>query len=248
MLWDVDHTLLNAGGLAPSIYREVFRDLFGHDPAGLAPMAGRTERAIILDTLAMAGVPDPPRHVDSFVAALTERAPSLRARFAARGHALPGAADALAALAGHPDGPAGAAGRAASSSRGHPRQMVQSVLTGNVRAVAEAKLAAVGLARYLDLSVGAYGEYHEVRAELVHLARRQAKAGYGADFGGTATVLVGDTPLDVAAALAAGARVVGIATGGSSVAELAAAGASAVLPDLTDTRAVLAAVLDGAGL
>jgi uncharacterized protein YbjT (DUF2867 family) len=35
---------------------------------------------------------------------------------------------------------------------------------------------------------------------------------------------------------------VAVATGGSTVAELAAAGADCVLPDLTDTAAVLAAL------
>ena len=55
-------------------------------------------------------------------------------------------------------------------------------------------------------------------------------------------MLVGDTPLDVEAALAAEARVVAVATGSYSAAELAAAGADVVLPDLTDTARVLAAV------
>ena len=54
--------------------------------------------------------------------------------------------------------------------------------------------------------------------------------------------MVGDTPLDVEAALAAGARVVAVATGSYAAAELAAAGAHVVLPDLTDTAVVLAAI------
>jgi phosphoglycolate phosphatase-like HAD superfamily hydrolase len=224
VLWDIDYTLLNAGGVGRVAYVSVFRDLFGRDPQGLASMAGRTERAIIGETLAMAGISDPARHVDEFVAELTRRAPDLRAMFAARGHALPGASEALAAVAALGPG------------------VVQSVLTGNVPAIAEAKLAAFGLDGYLDLDVGAYGDHHEVRAELVHLARRRARAAYGRDFGGTATVLVGDTPLDVAAALATGARAVGVATGGSTAAELAAAGADAVLPDLADTCAVVTAI------
>jgi phosphoglycolate phosphatase-like HAD superfamily hydrolase len=137
---------------------------------------------------------------------------------------LPGASEALAAVTALGPG------------------VVQSVLTGNVPAIAEAKLAAFGLDGYLDLEVGAYGDHHEVRAELVHLARRRARAAYRRDFGGTATVLVGDTPLDVAAALATGARAVGVATGGSTAAELAAARADAVLPDLADTCAVVTAI------
>jgi phosphoglycolate phosphatase-like HAD superfamily hydrolase len=53
---------------------------------------------------------------------------------------------------------------------------------------------------------------------------------------------VGDTPLDVEAARVAGARAVAVASGEFSVAELTAAGPDAVLPSLTDTAAVLAAI------
>ena len=116
------------------------------------------------------------------------------------------------------------------------------MLTGNIRALAEVKLGALGLRDLLDLDIGAYGDAHEVRSELVHVARARAAAATGADFGGESTVLVGDTPLDVAAALATGARAVGVATGDYSEADLAAAGAHAVLPNLTDTPRVLAAI------
>ena len=122
----------------------------------------------------------------------------------------------------------------------------QSVLTGNIRSVAEVKLAALGLREWLDLCIGAYGDDHEDRTELVHVARRRAAAVHGrsaAAFGGTATVVIGDTPLDISAALAAGARAVGVATGSHPADDLAMAGADAVLPDLTDTAVVLRALL-----
>jgi phosphoglycolate phosphatase-like HAD superfamily hydrolase len=228
VLWDVDHTLINAGGASPALYVAVYRELFGGELPGVAQMAGRTDRAIIQETLREAGVSDPAGHVDRFIAGLAAHAAGFSAVVAERGRVLPGAVAALAALAGR--APA----------------VVQSVLTGNVRPLAEAKLAAFGLTGYLDLDAGAYGDHHEVRAELVHLARRNAARAYGADFGGRATVLIGDTPLDVAAAHATGARSVGVATGGSAAADLAAAGADTVLPDLTGTPAVLAAVLDKA--
>ncbi len=80
MLWDVDYTLLDAGGNGRAVYRSVFRDLFGREPDEVAPMGGRTERAIIADTLSMAGIGDPARHVDAFIAELTRRAPELRVR------------------------------------------------------------------------------------------------------------------------------------------------------------------------
>jgi phosphoglycolate phosphatase len=263
VLWDIDFTLVNAGGVGTRLYRMVFRDMFGTDLPGAADMAGRTDRAIVLDTLARAGIPEPRQHLDQFLARLAALAPAGRDLTERHSRALPGAAaalDALSAFAPSRDGastdgaflygastdgasPDGASPDGAAPGGAGQVRVVQSVLTGNVRAMAEMKLSALALDAHLDLEIGAYGESHEVRAELVHLARDNAARRYGTDFSGPATVLVGDTPLDVAAALETGARVVAVATGGTTAARLAASGAHAVLPDLTDTEAVLAAIL-----
>lgn len=329
VLWDIDGTLLNAGGVGRDLYGTVFVQLFGRSLSGYAPMAGRTDRAIILETLTLAGVDEPRRYVDPFIAGLSSQAMAMRAAVAAQGQALPGAAEALAALAsawsldpvgfldparaaadgGH-SGPGdagvpavpGGSGSGGSGSggpgsasvalaerltpdmamattatmiakempsglpdglspadlapadlppgglppAGPSRRVHQSVLTGNVRQLAEVKLDALGLRNGLDLCIGAYGEDHEDRTQLVHVARRRAAGVHGrsADaFDGTATVVIGDTPLDISAALDAGARAVGVATGSFAAADLMAAGAHAVLPDLTDTRLVLQALL-----
>jgi phosphoglycolate phosphatase-like HAD superfamily hydrolase len=233
VLWDIDYTLIDAGGLSRNLYGTVFAEMFGRELLTVAPMAGRTDRAIILETLTGMGVDDPGRHVAAFMLGLTAAAPAFGERVRARGCALPGATAALAAMS------------ALASADGGParRLIVQSVLTGNIRPLAEAKLGALDLTRYLDLDAGAYGDAHENRPELVHLARRAASEAYGADFGGEATVLIGDTPLDVAAALATGARAVAVATGGFTAAELAAAGPHVMLPDLTDTPQVITAIL-----
>jgi phosphoglycolate phosphatase len=239
VLWDIDLTLIDTRGVGARLYRRVFHDMFGTELPAAADMAGRTDRAIVLDTLARAGIPEPRQHLDQFLARLAALVPEGRELTQRHSRALPGAAAALDALAVF--APSGnGAGRPAA-----PLCVVQSVLTGNVRPMAEMKLGALGLDSHLDLDAGAYGESHEIRAELVHLARGNAARRYGADFSGPATVLVGDTPLDVAAALETGARVVAVATGGTTAARLAESGAHAVLPDLTDTPAVLSAILGG---
>lgn len=273
VLWDVDHTLVSISRVGRDIYALAFAEMFGRPMPDITsvPMAGRTERAIALDVLTVTGVADPRAQVEAFQQIQAVRAASLAGRVREFGRVLPGVPQALAAVA------AGLPGVRA----------VQSLLTGNLRAMAEVKLGALGLldgASPLDLDAGAYGGESEIRADLVPVARRNAAARYGgqpdgagisragisradlrhagprragddrggagsggaggtADFGGTATVLVGDTPLDIEAALNTGARAVGVATGRYSAAELAAAGAHAVLPDLTDTAQVVTAIL-----
>jgi phosphoglycolate phosphatase-like HAD superfamily hydrolase len=305
VLWDVDGTLLNAGGVGGDLYEIVFSSMFGRRCEKLAPMAGRTDRAIILDTLEMAGIPEPRRHVDRFIEGLRSHAPGMFEAAQRQGRALPGASDAIKAVASARVAastigftvpatalpspapapvpapapapvPASAFIAAATTPFGvtantsplaapatlptpvplpkawHSRQRpesgraYQSVLTGNVRTLAEVKLRAVGLSHPLDLCIGAYGDDHEIRAELVHLARRRAADVHdrsASDFSGEATIVIGDTPLDIEAALTAGARAVGVATGGYSAHALRAAGAHAVLTDLTSTPAVLSALL-----
>jgi phosphoglycolate phosphatase len=223
VLWDVDYTLVDSDGLGTRLYEATFSEMFGRDLSAVAPKAGRTDRSIVAETLAMAGIAAPRAQVDDFLAVLARRVAAMDGSAPPGVRALPGAGAAIAALA-------------AAGAR-------QSVLTGNIRPLAVLKLGLAGLGEHLDLDIGAYGDVHEVRAELVPVARQGAREAYGTDFRGLSTVLVGDTPLDVAAALAAGARAVGVATGSFPAAELAAAGAHAVLPGLTDTARVLAAVL-----
>jgi phosphoglycolate phosphatase len=239
VLWDVDHTLLDAGGAGIQLIRRAFTEMFGRDFPRTPTLAGRTDRAIALEVLTLSGVPDPRAQLPAFQQLVAGLAPQLGGLVRDSGRALPGAAAALTALAALADGRGGA------DQDGPGGPLVQSVLTGNMQATALVKLAALDLDRYLDLRVGAYGDAHEIRADLVPLARARAAAVYGRDFAGRATVLIGDTPLDVEAARLTGARSVGVATGGFTAAELSAAGADAVLPDLADTARVLAAIVAG---
>jgi phosphoglycolate phosphatase len=223
VLWDVDHTLVDAGGVGARAFVAAFRDLFGREAtASLPSMAGRTDRAITVDLLRLNGVPDPEPHLEDFRAAAERALAELDGALRSQGRALPGAASALAAV--------------------DRTGAVQTLLTGNIRAFAEAKMRAYGLGTHLDLDIGAYGWAHAVRAELVGMARAAAGQRHGREFAGRSTVLVGDTPRDVEAALATDAAVLGVATGAYSTADLRDAGAHAVLDDLTDAGAVVAAI------
>jgi phosphoglycolate phosphatase len=232
VLWDVDYTLVDAGGVGRQLYDMAYSEMFGGDfPGNVRSMAGRTDTAIALEVLTVAGVSEPDKHLAPFIKLLAARASGLAELVAERCRALPGAAEALAALAGR-------------QRDGH---VVQSLLTGNLPELAAVKLTALGLTRHLDLASGAYGDSSRVRADLVPIARGKAAKRYGHDFSGVATVLIGDTPSDIEAALLNGARSVGVATGSFTQAELAAAGAHAVLPDLSDTDRTVAVILGQPG-
>jgi hypothetical protein len=113
------------------------------------------------------------------------------------------------------------------------RHVIQSTLTGNIEANARVKLHAFGLDPWIDFSVGGFGVLHE-RPLLVPVAQQRAAVRYDFDPHTDVTVLIGDTPADVEAGLVGGARVLAVATGAYSPAQLWAAGADAVLADLND--------------
>lgn len=85
---------------------------------------------------------------------------------------------------------------------------------------------------------------HLDRAHMVRDAIAAARS-RGLAVEASSSVIVGDTIHDVQGALDAGARCIGVATGRVDEAQLRAAGAHAVLPDLTDLAA-LSAALDSA--
>jgi phosphoglycolate phosphatase-like HAD superfamily hydrolase len=218
VLWDLDHTLLRPGRFGGQALRAAFARMFGVELAGDVPYAGRTDRAIVRDFMTLL-VPERSDEQPALQDLAAEIAEERRALFGPDA-VMAGAASALAAVARVP-------------------HAVQSVLTGNLRRLGVVKLTGAGLADALDLEVGAFGDHHLVRAELVDVARGLASRKYGVDFAGRATVVVGDTPLDVEAALARDAVSVAVATGQFSAVELSAAGAHVVLPDLTDPGPLL---------
>ncbi|SDF57280.1 Phosphoglycolate phosphatase, HAD superfamily [Lentzea fradiae] len=216
VLWDIDHTLLQSRGMGREMYERAIPAAFGQPFQRLADVSGRTELDIITETLRLHRIEPTDASVGQLVSALVDSYEVGRDEFASRARVLPGAREALAALEADP-------------------VVHQGVLTGNLRAVARIKLVALGLARFLDLVTSAYGDDHTDRAELVAIARERAARQLGTEFSPRDTVLIGDTPQDVAAGLTAGARVIAVASGRSSAEDLQAAGAEVVLADLTST-------------
>jgi phosphoglycolate phosphatase len=110
------------------------------------------------------------------------------------------------------------------------------LLTGNYEPVARLKLARAGLGRYFPSGQGAFGSDAEDRAALPAIARRRAGR-VGSPNRREQTVVIGDTPRDIACAQADGVRCLAVATGPYGVDELT--GADAVVSTTGELRGAL---------
>ncbi len=112
------------------------------------------------------------------------------------------------------------------------RGRVLGLGTGNVEAGARIKLERGGLNRHFGF--GGFGDDHEDRAALIRagLARGERILGRKA----ADPWIIGDTPRDLTAARAAGARCVLVATGRYGVGELSKLGAELCVATLEDPR------------
>ena len=229
VLWDIDHTLIETGGVGREVFAAAFAEVTGTPMNDMAEVSGRTELVIFGETLDMHEIPRSDDYFETFIElqarGYEERAHEMRLR----GRVLPGALNALQALSRIPG-------------------ITQSVLTGNTKVSAEAKLRIFGLSRFLDLEIGAYGEDDPVRARLVPIAQERARSKNGVIYSPDLTVLIGDTPQDVMAGRDGGAHVIAIASGKSSTIELKAGGANVVFSDLTDSAALIRGVTGEEGL
>ena len=220
LLFDIDGTLLQGTtGEHARALRDAAAHVHGLDAieARHVEAAGRTDGAIIRDVLVAAGVDGAEADArwgevqDAAVAAYRELCPpDLSA------HVAPGMAELLPELAARPDA------------------FRLSLVTGNLEPVARMKLERAGIGGWFEPGQGGFGSDHLSRAELPPIARRRA-GGWPRE----RTVVIGDTPNDIACARADGVRVVAVATGPFAIEALADADAvvddaRALLPVLED--------------
>ncbi|MEV8635385.1 haloacid dehalogenase-like hydrolase [Streptosporangium sp. NPDC051023] len=227
ILWDIDHTLVDMRGIGRDLSAQAFERVTGVPMRQQAKIDGITESVIFQETAKLHGLTSNREDFERFADALAEAHVLRHADIREQGHALPGAAAALDALADLPG-------------------VVQTVVTGNVRAVAEIKLQTFGLDRNITWGIGAFGEDDDIRAELVRIALKRAAVAFGEAVEPADVVLIGDTPADVEAAVQNEVPVVAVATGRSTADDLREAGATCVLPNLRDT-ALLVAIVNNRG-
>jgi phosphoglycolate phosphatase-like HAD superfamily hydrolase len=223
--------LVDVARVTRAAYAEAFPAVTGRPLIKLPQTAGRSESEIFFDALALNAVGidggDAERLLEPFSAELAVALAARQDDLARQGQALPGAADAVAAVA---------------KLEGPGETTVQTVLTGSSKANAMLKLRAFGLDGYVDFDIGGYGNEAYPKGTLLRVARERASDKHKLTFGEDMTVYIADSPRDVDAARIGGARSLAVASGRATAAELRDAGADAVLPDLTDTAAAVALV------
>jgi phosphoglycolate phosphatase len=205
VLFDIDGTLLRG---AADEHRDALHaaiaSVYGvADPAAAhVTPAGRTDLEIARLILLDRGVPAEridARHDELRTACCEEYA--VRAPASLREKVIPGIAELLAGL--------------------HGRDGVRlSLVTGNLEPIARLKLARAGIGRFFPRGQGGFGSDAEDRAQLPGIARARAGTGRGVFYPREDTLVIGDTPRDIACAHADGVRVIAVATGPYGVEEL----------------------------
>ena len=118
-----------------------------------------------------------------------------------------------------------------------------ALVTGNYEPIARLKLHRAGIGRFFASGQGGFGSDDEERAALPRIARARAALD-GAPFPRARTIVIGDTPRDIACARADGVRVLAVATG--PFAADALTGADGIARDAEALTPLLLSALDGA--
>jgi phosphoglycolate phosphatase-like HAD superfamily hydrolase len=229
LLFDIDGTLVRGRPLTHQLaLEEAASAVFGLPvEPGTSPVAdvepwGKTDRQILRDVLERAGIAAPAGEA------------------LARWEVL--AASAYERLEVDGDGPAAAAEHAATADglaslreSGHALALV----TGNLEPIARRKLSLRGLGHFFPPRQGGFGSDADLRPELVPIARARAGSRDGQPHPREDTVLIGDTPFDVAAAQADDVRCVAITGHRFSADALMAAGAVATVDAIAEVGETL---------
>ena len=222
-LFDVDGTLISAGGAGRVALGRALQEVYGTVGAiDRYDFRGKTDPRIVLDLLGGEGWAEADiraRLTACFAAYLRELE-----RLIADGRqvrVMPGVAELVAALGTRADA-------------------VVGLLTGNIEPGARVKLRSTGL--WPHFRVGAFGSDDHDRRRLPAVARERARALVGQDVPFDRVTIIGDTPLDVDCARGCGAVAVAVATGQYRHGELAACTPDLLFGDFSNVDEVVRAL------
>jgi phosphoglycolate phosphatase len=210
LLFDIDGTLINAGGAGQSAMEQAVAREFGETRAvdGIHT-AGRTDRAIGRDLFDYYSIPATDANWSRYLQTYFSLLPGSLNQ--CPGAILPGVAALMEQLS-------------------HHDEVFLGLLTGNFAVGARLKLEHYGL--YHHFRTGGFGDLHLHRDDVA----RDALAAVKEQLPGVAAEqiwVIGDTPADVQCGRAIGANVVAVATGIFTSSQLAEHRPDILLEDLT---------------
>jgi phosphoglycolate phosphatase len=229
LLFDIDGTLVQRASREHAVaLRQALHNVHGIDPDAIGPSkdrAGRTDGEIARMILLDAGVSADA--IDSRAEEVQDECCRLYATLCPpdlSATVVPGMPDLLSWLAD------------VSGAQ-------LALVTGNFEAVARIKLRAAGIGHWFEPGQGGFGSDSEDRLALPPLARRRAgeAAGLTTSWPREQTLVIGDTPRDIACARSDGLRCVAVTSGPHG--ELALVDADAIARSSAELRAVLEALL-----
>jgi len=224
LLFDIDGTILDTGGAGGQSITEAIAQYAEVSIEGVPPLdlAGTTDTLVWKDLLGHFNL----EHTSEAVAELSKSYLSLlEANLALskfQPKLCPGVRELIKDLSKRDD-------------------CLLGLLTGNMREGAYLKLAPFDLGKYFGF--GAFGDEHELRAELAKMAAKRGLDIAGLSGSEAADIwVIGDTPRDIACARAAELKVLAVATGSFSEAQLAEHQPDLLFAGLSDATAVCEAL------
>jgi phosphoglycolate phosphatase len=213
ILFDIDGTLINTGGAGAASWRLAFDELYGI-PADIGKFTdvGMTDPAVGRKTFEAVLKREPKRK--EFTRLMERRNFYLHQTVQeSKGYeVLPGVNKLLPKLI----------------DEGY----MLGIVTGNVEAAAHVKLHRANLNRFF--SFGGYGSDSDDRGEVTRIALERASQVYGEKVERNQAFSVGDTPLDVTGAHAAGIECVGVGSHHYTADQLREAGADYAITSLEE--------------
>lgn len=226
ILWDIDGTLLTTGGIGRFALEQAAATVAELEDVPAVRMAGKTDQRILREILEAAGLDED--RVDELMpqamAVAIEVLASGRNRLADEGVVHPGVGALIEALA-QIDG------------------VRQTLVTGNLAPNAKVKVQTLGLDTHIDFEVGAYGDDHHDRNELVPMALARVRDLRGETYQPSDVWVIGDTEHDLACARASGVRCLLVGTSWDGANDVERLSPDAYVADLSDTDAILRLLL-----
>ena len=216
VLFDIDGTLVRTGHAGTQAFAKTFATEF-NAKNGLDKMrfAGRTDFSLVREGFQHNDIAATPENFERFFERYTFWLDHILAR--SQTEICRGVWEMLRAL------------------QSLPRPPVLGLLTGNIRLGAEIKLRHFGL--WEQFEFGGFADDHEERDLIADAAHHRSHRVLGKKLRGEEMVVVGDTPFDIRCGRAIGARVLAVATGGSTLEELKKHAPDWAVSDLTQITA-----------